>query len=167
ALPIFDCPLQAATGDGPVACRVGLVDEVLHGLDPRIPRLDLFECVECSAALVECGLSPFVPGRLGLVCAALLVLPCEVGFVGAVMGAAGGGFGFDGAEVGLLEVVALDLVEPLGFATPFAGLLLCGARPPLVDGDGAATDRGLCLGACGSMLSSGEPVQDCGGVRGQ
>src|SRR5699024_1006394 len=62
--------------------------------------------------------------------------------------------------VGLVEVVALDLVEPLGSATPFAGLLLCGARPPLVDGDGAAPDRGLRLGAGSAMLSGCEEVEE-------
>src|SRR5699024_1750694 len=92
-----------------------LVDEVLHGLDPRIPRLDLFECVECSAALVECGLSPFVPLGLGPVCAG-------VGFDAALLGAAGG--------------ANVPVPFGLGLPCPFA-----------VDDDGAATDRGLSLGA--------------------
>src|SRR5699024_812475 len=49
-------------------CRVGLVDEVLHGLYALVSGLDLFEQVECCAAFVECGLSPFVPLGLGLPC---------------------------------------------------------------------------------------------------
>ena len=42
-------------------------EHVPHGLYPLVPHLDLFEQVECRAALVECVLSPFVPLGLGTV----------------------------------------------------------------------------------------------------
>ena len=69
-------PLQAGAGDGPLAHLVGLVDQVLHGLDPRLGLCPPAPMFVPQGLGVECFLHEDLGGGfkvtdpcLGLVCA--------------------------------------------------------------------------------------------------